>query len=223
MLGRWPSWAVCRCSSCPTISRSGLIAPTGTSQPQPHLSLPGHHYRTAILPTRTRKPRDKAKAEVAVLVVERWILARLRNRRFFSLSQATAELIADLNTRPMRRLGVTRRDLFLELDRPSIEEAVGRALPIRRVALLADPPHYRSASSGSPVWRALLPSWRQTRKVPTSRTPNGSLCCSIVKLPIVTNDGCGRGCVLQSYATRQRSKMSITAPPVVSIVHSSRP
>ena len=83
------------------------------------------HYRTAILPTRVRKPRDKAKVEVAVLVVERWILARLRNRRFFALTelnQAIAELVADLNARPMRRLGVSRRDLFLELDRPALKE-----------------------------------------------------------------------------------------------------
>jgi transposase len=83
------------------------------------------HYGTAILPTRTRKPRDKAKVEVAVLVVERWILARLRNRRFFSLAElnrAIAELIADLNARPMRRLGVSRRELFLELDRPALKE-----------------------------------------------------------------------------------------------------
>jgi transposase len=82
------------------------------------------HYLTAILPTRTRKPRDKAKVEVAVLVVERWILARLRNRRFFSLAelnQAIAELVADLNTRPMRRLGVSRRELFLEVDRPALK------------------------------------------------------------------------------------------------------
>ena len=64
-----------------------------------------------MVPPRVRKPRDKAKVEVAVLVVERWILARLRNRRFFSLTelnQAIAELVADLNTRPMRRLGVSR-------------------------------------------------------------------------------------------------------------------
>ena len=83
------------------------------------------HYRTAILPTRTRKPRDKAKVEVAVLVVERWILARLRNRRFFSLAelnQAIAELVADLNARPMRKLGVSRRELFFELDRPALKE-----------------------------------------------------------------------------------------------------
>jgi transposase len=82
------------------------------------------HYRTAILPARPRKPRDKAKVEVGVLVVERWILARLRNRRFFSLAelnQAIAELVADLNTRPMRRLGVSRRDLFLELDSPALK------------------------------------------------------------------------------------------------------
>jgi transposase len=82
------------------------------------------HYRTAILPTRPRKPRDKAKVEVGVLVVERWILARLRNRRFFSLAelnQAIAELVADLNTRPMRRLGVSRRDLFFELDSPALK------------------------------------------------------------------------------------------------------
>src|SRR4029077_2293702 len=68
---------------------------------------------------------DKAKVEVAVLVVERWILARLRNRRFFSLAElnrAIAELVADLNARPMRRLAVTRRDLFLELDRPALKE-----------------------------------------------------------------------------------------------------
>jgi hypothetical protein len=83
------------------------------------------HYRTAILPARPRQPRDKAKVEVGVLVVERWILARLRNRRFFSLAelnQAIGELVADLNARPMRRLGVSRRDLFLELDRPALKE-----------------------------------------------------------------------------------------------------
>jgi transposase len=67
----------------------------------PYLQL-ATHYGTAILPTRPRKPRDKAKVEVGVLVVERWILARLRNRRFFSLAelnQAITELVADLNTR----------------------------------------------------------------------------------------------------------------------------
>ena len=60
------------------------------------------HYDTAIVPARPRKPRDKAKVEVGVQVVERWILARLRNRRFFSLAelnQAIRELLEDLNRR----------------------------------------------------------------------------------------------------------------------------
>ena len=81
------------------------------------------HYGTAVLPARVRKPRDKAKVEAAVLVVERWILARLRHRRFFALAElnaAIAELVAALNERPMRRLGVSRRQLFEQLDRPAL-------------------------------------------------------------------------------------------------------
>jgi len=82
------------------------------------------HYGTAILPARPRKPRDKAKVEVAVQVVERWILARLRNHRFFSLAelnQAMAELLEDLNGRVTRHLGASRRQLFEELDRPALK------------------------------------------------------------------------------------------------------
>jgi transposase len=81
------------------------------------------HYGTAILPARPRRPRDKAKVEAGVLLVERWILARLRHRRFFALAElnaAIADLLGDLNDRPMRRLGVSRRRLFEELDRPAL-------------------------------------------------------------------------------------------------------
>ena len=101
------------------------------------------HYGTAILPTRVRRPRDKAKVEVAVLVVERWILARLRHRRFFSLAElneAIALLVTDLNARPMRRLGVSRRDLFRELDHPALKPLPAQAYEyaewrLRRVSL----------------------------------------------------------------------------------------
>ena len=83
------------------------------------------HYGTAVLPTRPRRPRDKAKVEVAVLVVERWILARLRHRRFYSLADlnaAIAELLKRINEeKPLRRLGRTRRQLFEELDRPALK------------------------------------------------------------------------------------------------------
>jgi transposase len=101
------------------------------------------HYGTAILPTRVRRPRDKAKVEAGVLVVERWILARLRHQQFGSLAALNAAisgLLADLNTRPMRRLGVSRRQLFEELDRPAlaalpIEPFVYAEWRIRRVGL----------------------------------------------------------------------------------------
>lgn len=81
------------------------------------------HYDTTILPTRSRKPRDKAKVEGAVLIVERWIVARLRNRRFFSLADlnaAISALLDDLNNRPMRHVGKSRRELFDEVERKAL-------------------------------------------------------------------------------------------------------
>ena len=81
------------------------------------------HYGTAVIPARPYKPRDKAKVEVGVQVVQRWILARLRNRRFFSLvelNQAIRELVAQLNDRPMRGWGTTRRALYEQIDRPAL-------------------------------------------------------------------------------------------------------
>jgi len=82
------------------------------------------HYGTAVIPARPRKAKDKAKAEVGVQVVERWILARLRNRTFFSLAdlnQAIRELLDELNTRLMKHLGRSRRELFEALDRPALK------------------------------------------------------------------------------------------------------
>ena len=82
------------------------------------------HYRTAIVPARPYKPRDKAKVEVGVQVVGRWILARLRHRRFFSLvdlNTAIRALLDNLNDRPMRGWGTSRRALYEQLDRPALE------------------------------------------------------------------------------------------------------
>ena len=84
----------------------------------------GRHYGVAIIPTRSAKPRDKAKVENGVLVVERWILARLRNRQFFSLVElntAIAELLEVLNNRPFKKLPGTRKSLFDSLDRPAMQ------------------------------------------------------------------------------------------------------
>ena len=84
----------------------------------------GQHYGVAIIPTRSAKPRDKAKVESGVLVVERWILARLRDRQFFSLVElntAIAELLEVLNKRPFKKLPGTRKSLFESLDRPAMQ------------------------------------------------------------------------------------------------------
>ena len=81
------------------------------------------HYATSVLPARPYKPRDKAKVEVGVQVVQRWILARLRHHRFFSLAElnaAIAGLVEQLNDRMMRGLGTTRRALFERFDRPAL-------------------------------------------------------------------------------------------------------
>lgn len=85
------------------------------------------YYGTAVLPARPYKPKDKAKAENAVLIVERWILARLRNLTFVGLTelnQAIRELIRDLNSRPFKKLPGTRISTFEEIDKPVL-----RALP----------------------------------------------------------------------------------------------
>jgi len=77
------------------------------------------HYKTAVLPARPYKPKDKAKAEVGVQVVQRWIVARLRKRRFLSLAElntAIRDCLADLNNRQSRHLGASRKELFDELE-----------------------------------------------------------------------------------------------------------
>jgi transposase len=86
------------------------------------------HYGVAVVPARAARPRDKAKVEVGVQVVERWILARLRHHTFFSLSELNAaikDLLVDLNHRPFKKLPGSRQSLFESLDRPAL-----RPLPV---------------------------------------------------------------------------------------------
>ena len=82
-----------------------------------------NHYGTVVIPARVRRPKDKAKVETGVQIVERWILARLRNRQFFSLrqlNQAIAELLADLNNKPFQKLPGSRKSAFESMDRPAL-------------------------------------------------------------------------------------------------------
>jgi transposase len=78
------------------------------------------HYGTTIIPTRPYKAKDKAKVEVGVLIAQRWILACLRNRTFYHLSdlnEAIRELLEKLNNRPMRKLHRSRKEMFETLDK----------------------------------------------------------------------------------------------------------
>jgi transposase len=83
-----------------------------------------HHYGTAILPARPFRPRDKAPAEASVLLAQRWIVARLRNRQFFSLAElntAIGTLLVDLNQRPFKKLEGCRASAFAAIDRPAMK------------------------------------------------------------------------------------------------------
>lgn len=88
------------------------------------------HYGTAIIPARVRKPKDKAKVEGGVLIVERWILAALRHQTFFHLTElnmAIAQLLQRLNHRPFKKIEGSRHSLFASLDQPAL-----KPLPLTR-------------------------------------------------------------------------------------------
>ncbi|EPN74432.1 ISPsy14, transposase, partial [Pseudomonas syringae pv. actinidiae ICMP 18801] len=90
------------------------------------------HYGVAVLPARSRKPKDKAKVEVGVQVVERWILAVLRNRQFFSLGElntAISLLLERLNHKPFKKLPGSRRSAFESIDQPALSLLLG-AVPV---------------------------------------------------------------------------------------------
>ena len=91
------------------------------------------HYGFAVIPARSRRPRDKAKAESAVLLAERWILAALRNHTFFSLAQlnsAIAQKLAELNNRPFQKLDICRSELFETIDKPALKPLAPRRYEI---------------------------------------------------------------------------------------------
>lgn len=93
------------------------------------------HYNTSVLPARPRRPQDKAKAESAVQVVERWILMRLRLHRFETVdevNEAMAPLLKQLNAKPFQKLPGSRASVFAEIDAPAL-----RALPMQTWELAA--------------------------------------------------------------------------------------
>jgi len=82
------------------------------------------HYDTTVIPARPAKPKDKAKVENAVLIVERWILAALRNYTFFSLGElnkAIAQKLSEYNNRKFQKINATRTQLFQTIDKPALK------------------------------------------------------------------------------------------------------
>src|SRR5438874_2413886 len=82
------------------------------------------HYGVGILPARPRKPRDKAKVEAGVRFAQTYILGRMRNQKFFSLAEANIAIkqaLVRINDHVMRRLGVSRKDLFTSIEQPALK------------------------------------------------------------------------------------------------------
>jgi transposase len=81
------------------------------------------HYNIVLIPARVRRPKDKADAEIGVLIFSRWITARLRNYQFFSIDEINliiTELLEKLNKRPFKKLPGCRRSRFEEFDKPML-------------------------------------------------------------------------------------------------------
>jgi len=113
------SYRVC---SYPTILKAASTRPRSTTQSEPHLRQDGDTLQRRHSPTRPRKPKDKAAVEAGVRFAQYYILGRLRNVTFFSLAECNAAIAAAMermNSREMRRLGASRRQLFETVERRS--------------------------------------------------------------------------------------------------------
>ena len=114
------------------------------------------HYGVVVLPARPRKPRDKAKVEAGVRFAQSYILRRLRHQTFFSLGEvnaAIAVVLGRINGHVMRRLGVSRRDLFASVEGPAL-----KPLPEMDYEFA----EWRLARSGSTItWRFKASSTRR--------------------------------------------------------------
>ena len=123
------------------------------------------HYQTTVMPARPKHPRDKAAVEVGVQLVQRWILARIRNEVFHSLGELNArirELLVDLNGRVMRRYGKSRHELFehLEREKPSDNTTTPSSSP---------KPLNDESAALRPAWRRPVRAARQRRHAPHVR------------------------------------------------------
>ena len=138
----------------------------------------GRHYGTAILPTRSAHPRDKAAVEAGVLCTERWVLAPLRHRQFFSLAElneAIRQKVAELNDRAFRGEPTSRRELFEELERTALKPLPERRYELaewKKVTVNIDY-HVEYDKRPGPLPRLRLRPRRQARALPGSTSVAG--------------------------------------------------
>ena len=110
------------------------------------------HYDAVVIPARVARPKDKPLVEVSVQIAQRWVLAALRHRTFFTLAELNAAIRARvdaINDRPMTRTGVSRRALFEQIDRPAL-----KPLPSTRYELAAWQPCRVNIFCGVPPYVA---------------------------------------------------------------------
>lgn len=91
--------------------------------PQQDYADMAQHFGTVIFPARAYKPQDKSKAEGGVLIIERWIMFRIRNYVFTSLAQLNAkisELLEEVNSKPFQKMPGNRKEAFERLDKPAL-------------------------------------------------------------------------------------------------------
>jgi transposase len=82
------------------------------------------HYGTAIMPARGFKPKDKSLVENGVKLAQRWLLARLRHETFYSIVQLNNRINALMplyRNKKMKRLDVSRQELFDTIDKPALQ------------------------------------------------------------------------------------------------------
>jgi len=126
----------------------------------------GFVYGAVVIPARAAHPKDKPHVEVSVQIAQRWVLAALRHRTFFTLADLNAaigERIDGINERPMKRTGVSRRVLFEQIDRPALIP-----LPRTRYELAEWKPCRVNIFCGVPPYVA-WPAWVEPRRPLYSR------------------------------------------------------
>ena len=127
------------------------------------------HYGVGILPARPRKPRDKAKVEAGVRFAQTYILGRLRRQTFFSLAECNAAIataVERINAHLMRRLGVSRRELFESIERPALRPLPAEDYEYRRMAPGPGQPRLSRRGRGLPLLGAARADPRAGRRAP---------------------------------------------------------